>query len=120
MFGFSRGAFTAKFLARMVNTVGLLCKGNEEMVPFAYRLFQRYLAGNVQAFHGGKDHKGGRTSVRPEESAISNGPGGPADVPPSGSGVPEAPAAAAAATTNGTDPATPAVHPDDDEQPHHN
>ncbi|KAK5988422.1 hypothetical protein PT974_12576 [Cladobotryum mycophilum] len=47
VFGFSRGAFTAKFLARMVNTVGLLCKGNEEMVPFAYRLYQRYLAGDI-------------------------------------------------------------------------
>ncbi|KAH7268382.1 hypothetical protein FSOLCH5_008173 [Fusarium solani] len=43
IFGFSRGAFTAKFLARMVNKVGLLCKGNEEMVPFAYRLYQRAL-----------------------------------------------------------------------------
>lgn len=32
----------------MVNTVGLLCKGNEEMVPFAYRLYQRYLAGEVK------------------------------------------------------------------------
>lgn len=31
----------------MVHTVGLLCKGNEEMVPFAYRLYQRYLAGEV-------------------------------------------------------------------------
>lgn len=50
MFGFSRGAFTAKFLARMINTVGLLCKGNEEMVPFAYRLYQRYLAGEVEEF----------------------------------------------------------------------
>ncbi|GAP85596.1 putative sporulation associated protein [Rosellinia necatrix] len=50
MFGFSRGAFTAKFLARMVNTVGLLCKGNEEMVPFVYRLYQRYLAGEVEDF----------------------------------------------------------------------
>lgn len=50
MFGFSRGAFTAKFLARMINTVGLLCKGNEEMVPFAYRLYQRYLAGEVKEF----------------------------------------------------------------------
>ncbi|KAF4976447.1 hypothetical protein FZEAL_6885 [Fusarium zealandicum] len=48
IFGFSRGAFTAKFLARMVNKVGLLCKGNEEMVPFAFRLYQRYLAGDVQ------------------------------------------------------------------------
>jgi uncharacterized protein (DUF2235 family) len=51
MFGFSRGAFTAKFLARMVNTVGLLCKGNEEMVPFAYRLYQRYLAGEIEDFN---------------------------------------------------------------------
>ncbi|UNI17107.1 hypothetical protein JDV02_003483 [Purpureocillium takamizusanense] len=50
MFGFSRGAFTAKFLARMIYTVGLLCKGNEEMVPFAYRLYQRYLAGEVEEF----------------------------------------------------------------------
>ncbi|KAL6353707.1 hypothetical protein LRP88_12695 [Fusarium phalaenopsidis] len=32
-----------KFLARMINKVGLLCKGNEEMVPFAYRLYQRSL-----------------------------------------------------------------------------
>lgn len=51
MFGFSRGAFTAKFLARMVNTVGLLCKGQEEMVPFAYRLYQKYLAGEVEDFN---------------------------------------------------------------------
>ncbi|KAF4439332.1 hypothetical protein F53441_12611 [Fusarium austroafricanum] len=39
IFGFSRGACTAKYLARLVNKVGLLCKGNEEMVPFAYRLY---------------------------------------------------------------------------------
>ncbi|KAL5585476.1 hypothetical protein FOVSG1_014865 [Fusarium oxysporum f. sp. vasinfectum] len=48
VFGFSRGAYTAKFLARMVNKVGLLCKGNEEMVPFAYRLYQRYLQGEIK------------------------------------------------------------------------
>ena len=43
MFGFSRGAYTAKFLARMIHEVGLLCKGNEEMVPFAFILYQRAL-----------------------------------------------------------------------------
>lgn len=32
----------------MVNKVGLLCKGNEEMVPFAYLLYQRYLSGHIQ------------------------------------------------------------------------
>ncbi|OAA45084.1 hypothetical protein ISF_09612 [Cordyceps fumosorosea ARSEF 2679] len=48
IFGFSRGAFTAKFLARMINKVGLLCKGNEEMVPFTFLLYQRFLAGEIQ------------------------------------------------------------------------
>ena len=45
IFGFSRGAFTARFLARMIFTVGLLSEGNEEMVPFAYDLYQRYEKG---------------------------------------------------------------------------
>lgn len=40
MFGFSRGAFTARFLCRMINTIGLLSKGNDEMIPFAYALYQ--------------------------------------------------------------------------------
>jgi len=57
MFGFSRGAFTAKFLARMIHTVGLLCKGNEEMVPFAYRLYQRYLAGQIRQYGQGVDRQ---------------------------------------------------------------
>lgn len=42
LFGFSRGAFTARFLARMISTIGLLAKGNEEMVPFAYKSYQNY------------------------------------------------------------------------------
>ena len=42
IFGFSRGAFTARFLARMVSKVGLLSMGNEEMVPFAYKVYQDY------------------------------------------------------------------------------
>ena len=45
IFGFSRGAFTARFLARMVSQVGLLSMGNEEMVPFAYRTYQNYELG---------------------------------------------------------------------------
>ena len=40
IFGFSRGAFTARFLARMISEIGLLSKGNEEMVPFAYKAYQ--------------------------------------------------------------------------------
>ncbi|KDN67102.1 hypothetical protein CSUB01_01745 [Colletotrichum sublineola] len=57
MFGFSRGAYTAKFLARMVNTVGLLCRGNEEMVPFAYRLYDRHLDGEFQCKDNNKTKK---------------------------------------------------------------
>ena len=45
LFGFSRGAFTARFLARMISTIGLLSKGNEEMVPFAYKSYQNYERG---------------------------------------------------------------------------
>ncbi|KAI5777436.1 hypothetical protein EDC01DRAFT_791578 [Geopyxis carbonaria] len=40
IFGFSRGAFTARFLASLVSHVGLLSMGNEELIPFAY---ERYL-----------------------------------------------------------------------------
>ena len=42
IFGFSRGAFTARFLSRMISHVGLLSKGNEELVPFAYKVYQEY------------------------------------------------------------------------------
>lgn len=42
IFGFSRGSFTARFLARMVSHVGILSRGNDEMVPFAYKVYQEY------------------------------------------------------------------------------
>ena len=42
IFGFSRGAFTARFLSRMISHVGLLSMGNEEMVPFAYSVYEEY------------------------------------------------------------------------------
>lgn len=45
IFGFSRGAFTARFVARMITTIGVLSKGNEEMVPFAYKTYQDYEQG---------------------------------------------------------------------------
>ena len=45
IFGFSRGAFTARFLARMISEIGLLSMGNEEMVPFAYKNYQDWETG---------------------------------------------------------------------------
>ncbi|KAF5021968.1 hypothetical protein F66182_6008 [Fusarium sp. NRRL 66182] len=80
IFGFSRGAFTAKYLSRMINKVGLLCKGNEEMVAFAYRLYQRSLecesADRVAAQKaeqkrtGAKHYKNGPSECEP---LLSNG-----------------------------------------------
>lgn len=42
IFGFSRGAYTARFLAEMVQTIGLLSQGNEEMILFAWSTFSEY------------------------------------------------------------------------------
>lgn len=33
-FGFSRGSYTARFLAQMIDYIGLLSAGNEEMLRF--------------------------------------------------------------------------------------
>lgn len=45
VFGFSRGAFTARFLARMMAKIGILSKGNEEMISFAYTAYQKFEMG---------------------------------------------------------------------------
>ncbi|KAJ4256755.1 hypothetical protein NW762_008851 [Fusarium torreyae] len=42
MFGFSRGAYIARFLAEMLDYVGLLSHGNEEMVKFAWKAFAQW------------------------------------------------------------------------------
>jgi uncharacterized protein (DUF2235 family) len=36
-FGFSRGSYTARFLAEMLDYIGLLQPGNEELVRFAWK-----------------------------------------------------------------------------------
>jgi len=41
VFGFSRGAYTARVLAGMLCKVGLLAQGNEELVPFAWATYAR-------------------------------------------------------------------------------
>lgn len=42
IFGFSRGAYVARFLAEMLDHVGLLSAGNEEMARFAWKAFARW------------------------------------------------------------------------------
>ncbi|KAI0312982.1 hypothetical protein OF83DRAFT_1086639 [Amylostereum chailletii] len=41
LFGFSRGAHTARVLAGMIHKVGLLPAGNHQQVPFAYKMYTR-------------------------------------------------------------------------------
>uniref|UniRef100_A0A4E9EEZ3 T6SS Phospholipase effector Tle1-like catalytic domain-containing protein n=1 Tax=Gibberella zeae TaxID=5518 RepID=A0A4E9EEZ3_GIBZA len=73
IFGFSRGAYTAKYLSRMVNKVGLLCKGNEEMVPFAYRLYARSLQCESDDRIAAKKSRNGWLMVdAPEQLPVTN------------------------------------------------
>ncbi|CAG8949481.1 hypothetical protein HYFRA_00007711 [Hymenoscyphus fraxineus] len=44
MFGFSRGSYTARFLAEMLDWMGLITHGNEEMIQFAWRTFEKWKA----------------------------------------------------------------------------
>ncbi|KAJ8085202.1 hypothetical protein AAF712_003504 [Marasmius tenuissimus] len=41
IFGFSRGAYTARALAGMLHKVGLLPRCNHQQVPFAYKMYSR-------------------------------------------------------------------------------
>ena len=50
LFGFSRGAYTARFLSEMLDWVGLLSAGNEELSLFAWRTFSKW-----QSRSGGQD-----------------------------------------------------------------
>ncbi|KAG1742634.1 uncharacterized protein EDB91DRAFT_1221578 [Suillus paluster] len=41
IFGFSRGAYTARALAGMIHKIGLLPRCNHQQVPFAYNMYSR-------------------------------------------------------------------------------
>lgn len=40
VFGFSRGAYTARVLAGMLHSLGLLPRGNQNLLPYAFRLYK--------------------------------------------------------------------------------
>jgi uncharacterized protein (DUF2235 family) len=44
MFGFSRGSYTARFLSEMLDWIGLITHGNDEMISFAWRTFSSWKA----------------------------------------------------------------------------
>ncbi|KAJ7683886.1 hypothetical protein B0H17DRAFT_1073503, partial [Mycena rosella] len=45
LFGFSRGAYQVRTLAGMVEKVGLVNAGNQELIPFAYEIYSQRLKG---------------------------------------------------------------------------
>ncbi|KAI8268685.1 hypothetical protein K4K58_004386 [Colletotrichum sp. SAR11_239] len=57
MFGFSRGAYVARFLAEMLDFVGLLAHGNEEMVSFAWNSFSQWQARRSNSTPQGKEDR---------------------------------------------------------------
>ncbi|KIM81009.1 hypothetical protein PILCRDRAFT_510080 [Piloderma croceum F 1598] len=54
IFGFSRGAYTARAVAGMLYKVGLLEKGNLEQLSFAYKLYKRTDTSGIQLAAGFK------------------------------------------------------------------
>ncbi|KAK7037246.1 hypothetical protein VNI00_011237 [Paramarasmius palmivorus] len=54
IFGFSRGAYTARALAGMLFKVGLLSRDNLEQIPFAYKLYTRTDPEGIQLAQGYK------------------------------------------------------------------
>ncbi|CAK7199862.1 hypothetical protein SEUCBS139899_002548 [Sporothrix eucalyptigena] len=57
VFGFSRGAYIARFLAEMLDYVGLLSHGNEEMVHFAWKSFSQWQCRRNGSSKDGVDKK---------------------------------------------------------------
>ncbi len=41
LFGFSRGAYTARAVAGLLHMFGLLCRGNEGLIPYIIRMYAR-------------------------------------------------------------------------------
>lgn len=56
-FGFSRGAYVARFLAEMIDYVGLLSHGNEEMVVFAWKAFSQWQSRNHDESSEGREKR---------------------------------------------------------------
>ncbi|KAH7925576.1 hypothetical protein BV22DRAFT_1064625 [Leucogyrophana mollusca] len=54
LFGFSRGAYTARALAGMLNKVGLLPRDNAQQVIFAYKAYKRTSAQGISLAEGFK------------------------------------------------------------------
>ena len=59
IFGFSRGAYTARALAGLLHSCGLLCRGNEGHILYAWNLFHRAVKGKRQLLKQDPGQRGG-------------------------------------------------------------
>ncbi|GBE84989.1 hypothetical protein SCP_0701740 [Sparassis crispa] len=55
IFGFSRGAYTARALAGMLHKIGLLPRENMEQIPFAYKLYKKTDSTSLELAAGFKE-----------------------------------------------------------------
>ncbi|KIP01096.1 hypothetical protein PHLGIDRAFT_123673 [Phlebiopsis gigantea 11061_1 CR5-6] len=65
LFGFSRGAYQVRIIAGMIETVGLLHKGNNKQIPFAYQL---YAANTTRQENARQEQQGSSGTKRPPAS----------------------------------------------------
>ncbi|KAJ8521311.1 hypothetical protein ONZ45_g1994 [Pleurotus djamor] len=68
LFGFSRGAYQVRVIAGMIELVGLLHKGNENQIPFAYELYAAMTAHSKR----GSGHRTEGPSMSDEEQLLSS------------------------------------------------
>ncbi|KAH6911504.1 hypothetical protein BKA70DRAFT_1267909 [Coprinopsis sp. MPI-PUGE-AT-0042] len=54
LFGFSRGAYTARALGGFLHKIGLLSRDNDSQVPFAWKLYKREDAESIELCEGFK------------------------------------------------------------------
>ena len=76
LFGFSRGAYTARALAGVLHMFGLLCPGNEGLIPYVVRMYARRTRkadGMTHTFAGGHRLQG---NLLPSLSSSSGRPVG--------------------------------------------
>ena len=66
LFGFSRGAYTARALAGLLHGYGLLCRGNEGHIPYAWRAYKDQLKA-IQRQNVGRSKAGKQTTVTSED-----------------------------------------------------
>jgi uncharacterized protein (DUF2235 family) len=72
IFGFSRGAYTARFLSEMLDNIGLLSMGNDAMIRFAWDTFSDYQ-------RMGGTHQGAKVNVDDVKKAVKNHGAGTTD-----------------------------------------